>query len=228
VVTLDRDDGCMARHYQSGHSINYDEAVPRPIDPQRHRARRLEIIDAALTAFAEHGYAGATTAVICRGAGIGSGTFFHYFPTKDALLVAILEHGAAETREFFERRVDAVDPRRVVLEYVEHAVSDLRDPRAAGFISVVGGLTHRPEIARALRDDDESARAALQSALRAAQRDQIIRVDVDAERLAEWILLLIDGFAGRVAASDEFVAEREADMLNEQVAHLLDGRSTYE
>jgi AcrR family transcriptional regulator len=196
--------------------------VPRPVDPQRYHARRLVIIDAGLTAFAEHGYAAATTAVICRAAGIGSGTFFHYFPTKDALLVAILEHGTTETREFFEQSADAPDPRRVIFGYVEHAVSGLRDPRAAGFISVVGGLTHRPEIARALRADDEAARAGLRSNVRAAQRDQRVRVDMDAERLAEWILLLLDGFAGRVAASDDFVAERETRTLNEQVASLLD------
>jgi AcrR family transcriptional regulator len=179
------------------------------------------IIDAGLTAFAEHGYAGATTAVICRAAGIGSGTFFHYFPTKDALLVAILEHGTGETREFFEQSADAADPRCVIFDYVEHAVSGLRDSRAAGFISVVGGLTHRPEIASALRADDDAARVGLRSNVLAAQRDQRVRVDMDAERLAEWILLLLDGFAGRVAASDDFVAERETRTLNEQVASLL-------
>lgn len=195
--------------------------MPRPIDPQRHRARRLQIIDAGLSAFAEHGYAGATTAVICRVAGIGSGTFFHYFPTKDALLVAIIEHSTAETREFFEQHTGATDPRRVVLDYVEHAVAGLIDPRAAGFISVVGGLTHRPDIARALHADDETARAALQTTIRAAQQEERVRVDVTAERLAEWILLLLDGFAGRITTSDHFVAEQETGMLAEQVGFLL-------
>ncbi|CAM4143951.1 TetR/AcrR family transcriptional regulator [Nocardia ninae] len=200
--------------------------MPRPIDPQRHQARRLEIIDAGLTAFAEHGYAGATTAIICRIAGIGSGTFFHYFPTKDALLVAILEHNTAETREFFEQQADPDDPRRVVLGYVEHAAAGLLDPRAAGFISVVGGLTHRPEIALALRADDETARTALQAAVRTAQQVQRVRSDVTAGRLAEWILLLLDGFAARVVTSDGFVAAQEIDMLNEQVTLLLDGPQT--
>ncbi|MFI9407797.1 TetR/AcrR family transcriptional regulator [Nocardia sp. NPDC052316] len=200
--------------------------MPRPIDPQRHQARRLQIIDAGLTAFAEYGYAGATTAIICRIAGIGSGTFFHYFPTKDALLVAVLEHNTVETREFFAQQADPNDPRRLVLGYVEHAAAGLVDPRAAGFISVVGGLTHRPDIALALRADDETARTALQAAVRAAQRIQHIRGDVPAERLAEWILLLLDGFAARVTTSEDFVAAQEVDMLNEQVTLLLDGPPT--
>ena len=48
--------------------------MARTVDPERHEARRLVIIDAALTVFAERGYDGATTAEICRRAGIGSGT----------------------------------------------------------------------------------------------------------------------------------------------------------
>jgi hypothetical protein len=40
--------------------------------------------------------------------------------------------------------------------------------------------------------------------------------------------LLLDGFAGRVAASDDFVAEREIRTLNEQVASLLGNRPSDE
>ena len=38
--------------------------MPRPIDPEKHRARRLVIIDAALTCFARSGYDGAKVADI--------------------------------------------------------------------------------------------------------------------------------------------------------------------
>lgn len=64
--------------------------VPRTVDPARHAARRLGIIDAALTRFAADGYEATTTASICAEAGIGSGTFFHYFPTKADVLLGIL------------------------------------------------------------------------------------------------------------------------------------------
>lgn len=197
--------------------------MPRPIDSQRHRARRLQIIDAGLTAFAERGYAGATTAVICRTAGIGSGTFFHYFPTKDALLVAIIDHSTCETREFFHQRADVSDPYCVILEYVDHAVAGLVDPRAAGFIAMVGGLTHRPDIAAALRADNSTACAGLRIAIRSAQGRGRVRRDITAERLAEWILLVLDGFASKVVSSDTFIAKSEAAMLNEQITLLLRG-----
>ena len=195
--------------------------MPRPVDPVLRRARRLQIIDAGLTAFAKHGYAGATTAAICRIAGIGSGTFFHHFPTKDSLLVAILELGTEETREFFASRDAETTPRQVLLDYVGHAVADLTDPRAAGFITVVGGLTSRPEIAAALQTEEDAVRTALRDAVTAAQRQGQVRTDLAAERLAAWIVLLIDGFAAQVS-SGGFDADAEAPLLAEQVELLLD------
>lgn len=196
--------------------------MPRPVDPALRRARRLQIIDAGLTAFAEHGYAGATTARICRIAGIGSGTFFHHFPTKDSLLVAILELGTQETRDFFAARDPGATPRQVLHEYVRHAVADVADPRAAGFITVVGGLVSRPEIATALQADEDTARAALRDVVAAAQQQGKVRTDLTADRLADWIMLLIDGFTSRVAGGG-FDADAEAPLLAEQVGLLLDG-----
>ncbi|MBP2367856.1 TetR/AcrR family transcriptional regulator [Pseudonocardia parietis] len=195
--------------------------MPRPVDPALRRARRLQLIDAGLTAFARHG-AGATTAQICRIAGIGSGTFFHHFPTKDALLVAILELGTEETREFFASRDPDATPRQVLLEYVRHAVADLADPRAAGFITVVGTFGARPEIAAALQAEEDTTRTALRELAAAAQRGGRARAGIQADRLAVWIMLLIDGFASRVAGGG-FDADAETPLLVEQVGSLLDG-----
>lgn len=200
--------------------------MPRPIDPALRRARRLQIIDAGLTAFAEHGYAGATTAEICRIAGIGSGTFFHHFPTKNSLLVAILELGVEETVAFFTARDPQRPPRQVLSDYVEHAVGDLTDPRAAGFITVVGGLTAHPEIAAALQADEDTTRSRLRDVVAAAQQQGQVRDDLSPDRLAVWIMLLVDGFASRVTTGG-FDIETEAPLLQEQVGALLDGpRST--
>lgn len=194
--------------------------MPRPIDPALRRARRLQIIDAGLTAFAEHGYAGATTAEICRIAGIGSGTFFHHFPTKNSLLVATLELGTEETCEFFTSRNPQTPPRQVLLEYAEYAVGELADPRAAGFITVVGGLTAHPEIKAALQADEDATHARLHDVVAAAQQQDQVRDDLTPDRLAVWVMLLVDGFASRVAGGG-FDAGTEAPLLLEQIRALL-------
>ena len=199
--------------------------MARRIDPERHRARRLQIIDAGLTVFAHAGYAGATTAAICREAGIGSGTFFHYFPTKDSLLLAILDEGLAETREFFAAQEGRADAVQVLLDWVRHALDDLRDPRATGFIAAVSGLSMRDDVATALRADEKATRTGLMHWLALAQGSGEVRSDLSVDRLAGWVMLIVDGFAGRVGGSADFEVTAEEVLLFEVITTFLAGPS---
>lgn len=197
--------------------------MARTVDPDRHTARRLQIIDAALTCFAEGGYHGTSTAAICRAAGIGSGTLFHYFPTKQDVLLAILAYGTGETREWFEAQAGRGDPRAVLVEHVLHESKVLADPRLAGFVRVVGSVMGEPAVAEALDQDEASLYAHLKVWVAAAQKTGEIRCDVPAERLVGWLVLLLDGFTGRIASSSRFDAATERPLLLEQVDALLDG-----
>lgn len=195
--------------------------MARTVDPARHEQRRLHIIDAALTCFAERGYEGATTASICRRARIGSGTFFHYFPTKAAVLVAILEYGTAETRGWFATRHAGEDARRVVDAYVAHALDDLTDPRTAGFVRAVSAVMSAPDIAVALRADDAAVREGLEPWMERARESGQVRRDLSAARLTRWLMLLLDGFVGAVAAEPAFTVDGERDALLGAVTRLL-------
>ena len=154
--------------------------MARTVDPEKHEARRLVIIDAGLTCFGELGYDGATTAKICRQAGIGSGTFFHYFPTKAALLLAILEYGTQETRDWFAAQVGRADAAQVVRDWVRHLADDVTDPRLPGFVRAVGAVMTESDVAAALAADDDAQRAGLRLWVRRAQKAGEIRTDLTA------------------------------------------------
>lgn len=68
----------------------------RPKDPDREARRKAEILAAAATAFAERGFAGTQVQTIADRLGIGNGTVFRYFPTKEALFLAAVERGLAD------------------------------------------------------------------------------------------------------------------------------------
>jgi AcrR family transcriptional regulator len=53
--------------------------------------RREQIIDAALQVFSQKGFAGATNKDIARQAGITPGLIYHYFASKEDLLMAVVE-----------------------------------------------------------------------------------------------------------------------------------------
>lgn len=57
----------------------------------RSEARRAEIVRAALEVIAERGYRGASLAAVAERVGLTQQGLLHHFPTKDALLVAVLE-----------------------------------------------------------------------------------------------------------------------------------------
>lgn len=195
--------------------------MPRTVDPERYAARRLHIIDAALTAFARLGYDGATTAAICREAGIGSGTFFHYFPTKSAVLLAILELGTEETQAWFAAQSGRDDPLQVVLDWVTHTCEEVADPRMPGFVRAVGAVLSDPDIAATLAADDEAQRSGLLPWLERSRVAGEVRTDLSAADLTSWVLLVLDGFLGRLAGEESFTATGQRDVLLDAVDRLL-------
>lgn len=198
--------------------------VTRTVDPAAHAARRLHILDAALTCFAAHGYDGATTATICREAGIGSGTFFHYFPTRAAVLVSVLELGTRETADWFAGRQGAPDARGAVLDWVRWRADELVDPRVAGFVRAVGAVVDDPGVAAALTADERAQTDGLLPLVRAAQADGQVRRDLSPDDLTSWLVLLVDGFVSRIAADEHFTAEAQQATLVDAVERLLAAR----
>ena len=72
----------------------------------RERTRKA-ILEAAQRAFRASGFAAATTRQIAREAGIAAGTLFNYFPSKEALGLALLAEAAATAdAEFTSSRRD--------------------------------------------------------------------------------------------------------------------------
>ncbi len=65
--------------------------------------RREEILAAAATVFAEHGYRATDVQQIADHAGVGKGTVYRHFPTKEELFLAALD---ASLRQLLERMTD--------------------------------------------------------------------------------------------------------------------------
>lgn len=51
--------------------------------------KQLQILQSALQLFVAHGFHGTPTSRIAQEAGVSNGTLFHYYPTKDELIIAV-------------------------------------------------------------------------------------------------------------------------------------------
>lgn len=195
--------------------------MPRTVDPQRHALRRQAIVDAAFTCFAREGYDGATTASICREAAIGSGTFFHYFPSKVSVLLAILSAGTDDTLTWFASQQGRDDPRLVVLDWAQHTADAAADPRLPGFVRAVGAVAAHPEVAAALVADEQAQRRGLRPWVRRAQVGRAVRTDLSAAAVTSWVILVLDGYLGRLAADAGFSARTQQVVLLDTISRFL-------
>ena len=83
-------------------------------DAQRNLGRVLE---AAAEAFAEHG-PDVSVDEIARRAGVGHATVFRRFPTKDALLRAVLRDRLEQVAELARAALEASDPDAAFTEFI--------------------------------------------------------------------------------------------------------------
>jgi len=68
------------------------ETTTRTPQGERTRAMRLRLMEATVDSLVELGWAGTTTTVVSRRAGVSRGAQLHHFPSKQALVVAAVEH----------------------------------------------------------------------------------------------------------------------------------------
>ncbi len=193
------------------------EASVRPLraDAARNRAR---VLDAARTAFAE---AGLDVGVeeIARRAGVGKGTLYRRFPTKEALVRAIFE----DILDEMERNVAASAAIADAGEAFEHYVNSAARMQASnqGFFDVVAhGLG-----AGALTDEQRRRIvAAATGPLQRAQAAGAIRDDLKPEDM--WLILRMIGTTTRPAPDGTSMDERWPRYLGLMLDALRPGAAT--
>ncbi|MFT4048996.1 MAG: helix-turn-helix domain-containing protein [Solirubrobacterales bacterium] len=150
-------------------------ATRRPrADAQRNRER---IIEAAVEAFQQEGL-DVSVAEIARRAGVGSGTLFRNFPTKDDLIRAIVEMHLDMWTEVIAQALEADDTAAAFDDYFAQTVQFNYENR--GMLEAFKeGVIDAPELheckARALTRSDELFAAAKKAG---ALRDDIVTDDL--------------------------------------------------
>jgi AcrR family transcriptional regulator len=162
-------------------------SLPKPEPRWRRRAdaRPEEILEAALAEFTERGFEAARMEDIGKRAGLSKAGVYLYFPSKMALLEALIEARvsplAAQAQTLAQAGKD--DPLAALRLLARVAAHRIADPSVFAVPRLVIGLSGRfPQIADYYRTHVvEKARGALEALIAAAIAKQQIRpVDKDA------------------------------------------------
>lgn len=109
----------------------------------------------------------------------------------------------------------------MILDWVHYSAAQSVDPRLAGFVRAVGAVMTEPDVAAALAADEQAQRDGMLPWVRRARAAGEVRTDLSAPDLTGWVMLVLDGFLGRIAADPQFTARRQSRWLTDAVERLL-------
>ena len=146
------------------------DETPKPLRADAERNRRL-LLDAAAAEFAEHGL-DAGVGDIARRAGVGRGTVFRRFPTKEHLIAAIVVDRMHQIIARARELLSAPDPAEALFELLTEMVRAAQSDRALfeavdedflanedirrghnELVAEMGALLRRAQDAGTVRDD---------------------------------------------------------------------------
>ena len=194
----------------------------RTIDPGKHAARRDAILAAARSCFARKGFHQTSTAAICAQAGMSPGNLFHYFPTKQAIIAAIVDQEGSETAAYFASVQGSDDAYGALLDFMDLVLALAADGDFAGLaLDIAAEAMRDTDIAARVARNDASLRGGLQTLLAEAAAAGQIDAALDAAQTAGWIAALIDGIFNRVAVDPDYAPLAQRASLHLLLARFL-------
>lgn len=154
----------------------------RRADAEQNRAR---ILDAARAALAESGDASMQS--IAKRAGIGQGTLYRHFPTRETLVLEVHRRDVTDLVNAAPRLLESHPPVAALRAWLDHLAEYGRIKR--GLAGAIHAVTHQQLAAEGY----EPVIGAIDMLLDAGREDGSIRPDVEADEL-----LLLVGFLWRL------------------------------
>jgi TetR/AcrR family transcriptional regulator, transcriptional repressor for nem operon len=178
-------------------------------DSVKHRrgeGTRDKFLDAACALMLRHGFNGTTVERVLAQTGLTKGAFFHHFPQKSHLALALIERYAAEGRESLDaaiRRAELAsdDPLQQLLflqrDYIERAqLPTPADAPPAGCLMACVAYEieeHSSQVRGVMRESVEYFRNVVAAKVRYVMEKYPPRMPVQAEAVAEYLYAIYDG-----------------------------------
>ncbi len=153
--------------------------------------RRKQILQAAITVFAQSGYRGATTRAIAREAGVAEALLYRYFTNKQDLFRNAVEHTSARMvaalQAIFERNEDQpLHAFRELLEFSRGML--LKNASMAKMVFIVSAELDDPDVRAIYLPWQSRALEIIENALAHWQQRELLNPSTPA-RATAWLIL---------------------------------------
>ncbi|MCB1493325.1 MAG: TetR/AcrR family transcriptional regulator [Rhodobiaceae bacterium] len=183
--------------------------------------RASDILDQVKSVFALNGFDGTSMQDLAQATQMSVGNFYRYFPSKDAIITALVKRDLMEIEAVFQAVQTASDPGAMFMQLLRQRIETLPCEDAAMWSEVQAASFRAPEIATLMRAMDETVRNNIVSALvRIHGDDSTDALNVFNTR-AHLIMLLVHGFAQRKFCAREAMNPEQSAALGELVLSTL-------
>jgi AcrR family transcriptional regulator len=163
-------------------------------------ARREQILLAAMARFAEGGFHSTGMAEVIAATGLSAGAVYRYFPSKEALIRAIVEERVlANAKDVFEAILaqgvdDPVDAVAAALEIVDRASAQGEIDITKVAVQAWGEALRNPDILDVAQNAYATMRGYLDEVTRRAQEHGRVPSETDPDEVAKTLLSLVMGY----------------------------------
>ena len=199
--------------------------MPIVVDKERKRA---EILEAAMTVFAQKGFHRSKMEEVAVAAGIGKGTIYEYFESKHQLLQALHGYMLARLKEYYTEKLHGIEePPRIIEGFLAAALASFREWEPFFFVfcdvwAEAGRAEQQSLLRMQLREAYQSSIDDLALVVEAGVAGGFFRCE--RPRLAaEHILACVDGLALHwLYDSEAFDLDEMAEALTRSVMRSLE------
>ena len=196
--------------------------MARTLKPDEYDARYCALLEAAKACFSRKGFHRTSTAEICAELGVSSGSLFHYFPSKKAIVTAIVEREGLETAQYLGELLQQRDLAAALRDFIDLILTLAGDPAFSRLsLEIAAESARDADIGALVARNDAELRSQLAALVGAATARGQIGPDNAPASVAHGIAALIDGVFSRVALDPQFRPDQHRQVFQQMLAGLL-------
>src|ERR1700719_1006548 len=169
------------------------KVVPRRTQAERSEATRKRLLDAAVKLIRDKGFGGLRTIDVAILAGVSRGALMHHFPSKHALVVAVLTYVNEVT---FTQRTRRTQLARTSGDPIEEIIKDAQDFFLGDYFFIELAIAMSDESTRRLRRETHQFTRQTRFSIEAAWLDTLISSGIPKQLASDVLALTLSAVRG--------------------------------
>lgn len=200
------------------------DAPATDLEPRRQRQdeQRRRILDAAIRCFARGGFHATGMQAVCAEAGMSPGALYRYFPSKEAIIEAIVERDRAEIPVLLQPLLEAEDVVDAIVDAGrQFLVGNLQPESLPLFPELLAEAIRNPAVREITMACDEVVADIVARVLERGMARGQIDPTLDPRETARFLMALTDGVLMRLLLEPAAKLEGLMPMYERSVRQFL-------